>query len=72
MLKNTFIWTFYSRTNLVSIMAFTKIYLTVIKQQISLLKWFLYDYTTLKIQLWHNRKYILKFQLNNVTGLLYF
>ncbi len=53
-------------------MAFTKIYLTVIKQQISLLKWFLYDYTTLKIQLWHNRKYILKFQLNNVTGLLYF
>ncbi len=27
---------------------FHKIYLTVIKQQISLLKWFLYDYTTLK------------------------
>ncbi len=41
-------------------MAFTKIYLTVIKQQISLLKWFLYDYTTLKIQLWHNRKYVFK------------
>ncbi len=53
-------------------MAFTKIYLTVIKQQISLLKWFLYDYTTLKIQLWRNRNYVLKFLLNNVTSLLYF